>query len=189
MRLFVAAELDADVRRRLEDIQRSLRAVPLQVRWVKPEGIHLTLKFLGEVGSGRLDPIRDALAGALARVGAFTLSAEGVGTFPPRGLPRVIWVGLQGDLPAAERLQAAIDAALATCGFPPESRPFRPHLTLGRVTGGGHGNWAEFLAREGVAQAGRFAVGECVLFRSHLDPGGARYEPLARFALQPAVAP
>ncbi len=183
MRLFVAADLNPEVRARLAGLQDELRGLPLRVSWARPEGIHLTLKFLGEVPPDRRAAIETALRPAGLGIPPFRLEAEGVGTFPERGLPRVIWVGLGGDTGAAERLQRSIERALEAVGFAPESRPFRPHLTLGRVKGAGDGDWRAVLRRSAGARAGRFEVREYMLFESRLGPGGAAYTALARFPL------
>ncbi len=183
MRLFVAVDLPEDLRARLGGLQDELRPIPLPVRWVRPQGIHLTLKFLGEVAQERAPAIGEALRAVAGEHAPFTLSVAGVGVFPELGAPRVIWVGLGGDLPAAGRLQDAIDAALLRLGFAREKRPFRPHLTLGRVKGAGRGDWRPLLRRHAEASLGSFEAPECVLFESKLDSAGASYSPIGRFPL------
>lgn len=184
MRSFVAAELSPEVRARLAGLQRELAGLPLRVSWVRPEGIHLTLKFLGEVAPDRRAAIESSLRPAGLAIPPFTLKAEGLGTFPEQGPPRVIWVGLGGDTGAAGALQRSIERALEPMGFAPEPRPFRPHLTLGRVKGSrGGDDWRPALRRAGGVGAGRFEVREYALFESRLGPGGAAYTVLARFPL------
>lgn len=183
MRLFVAADLPAGVRARLAEIQDSLRPVALPVRWVRPDGIHLTLKFLGEVPAGRRTELEGALRGPARGAAPFRLQAAGLGLFPERGAPRVLWIGVRGDLERAVALQRSIEAALHPLGFEPEDRAFRPHLTLGRVRGPGRGDWRDALERSSGADAGGFEVREYILFESRLGPDGAAYTPLARFAL------
>ena len=184
MRLFVAADLPREVRAGIGAIQDDLRPIPLPVRWVRPEGIHLTFKFLGEVPERRREAIEAALrAGAGGAARPFALEAAGVGTFPETGTPRVLWVGVHGQIDEAAKTERAIDAAFGEIGFPPDERAFRPHLTLGRVKGPGRGDWRGFLARFAAARAGGFEVREIVLFESRLDPGGASYLPLAAFPL------
>jgi len=183
VRLFVAADLPAELRRRLEGLQRTLREAPLPVRWAHPDGIHLTLKFLGEVAGSRLDQVGTALEGVAPRVVPFSLEAASVMPFPARGAPRLIWVEVRGEVDAARGLAAAIDEATAHIGFPPETREFRPHLTLGRVKGPGRGNWREALEQAGSSELGGFEVEEFVLFESRLDPQGAVYTALRRFPL------
>jgi 2'-5' RNA ligase len=183
VRLFVAADLPEDLRRRLASIQHELRDIPLPVRWVRPEGIHLTFKFLGAVQEGRVAEIGRALEGAGRGVGPFRLQTDGIGTFPERGNPRVLWVGIAGDVAAALRLQAAIERALAAIGLPSEDRPFRPHLTLGRVRGQAKGEWRPALAEASERTAGVLDVQDYVLFESRHDRSGAVYLPLQRYRL------
>jgi 2'-5' RNA ligase len=183
VRLFVAAEVPDGVRARLADSQRRLREMPLPLRWARPEGIHLTLFFLGEAAPERVGAIVDAIGPVAASAAPFTLEAHGVDTFPAHGRPRVILFGLRGDLEAAARLKAAIDRALEAIGFRPDDRPFRPHLTLARVKEGRAGDWKTFLAREKETDGGRFEVDHLVLFESLLGPGGSRYRAAREFPL------
>jgi 2'-5' RNA ligase len=188
VRLFVAADLPAEVRVRLGEIQDRLRPAAPSVRWVRPEGIHLTLKFLGEVAAVRRPGLEAALAGPAMGGTPFHLEASGVGLFPERGAPRIVWVGIRGEVETAAALRRAIDGATQPLGFEPEGREFRPHLTLGRVRGSGGGDWRAALERASIAEAGRFEVREFVLFESRLGPEGAAYTPLARFPLRAGEA-
>jgi 2'-5' RNA ligase len=183
MRLFVAAELPAPLRLRLAAVQEGMQAVPLPVRWVRPEGMHLTLKFLGETEEARLAAIAPALAEAGRNLAPFRLGACGAAPFPARGTPRLVWVEIDGDLEAARRLAAAIDRAVAPLGFPPEGREFKAHLTLGRVRGAAQGEWRAALLKTGEQARGEFEVREYVLFQSRLSPGGSVYTPMERFPL------
>lgn len=185
MRLFVAAPLPDDLRRSLARIQATLETAPLPVRWVRPEGIHLTFKFLGEVEPSRLGEIEGVLHGAGGGIPPFRLRAAGAGAFPARGQPRVIWIGVEGEIETARRLHEALERALGSVGFPGENRPFHPHLTLGRVRGEARGDWRPALERAAGEGAGEFAVGEYALFESRLDARGATYTALARFPLTP----
>jgi 2'-5' RNA ligase len=183
VRLFVAADLPAELRRRFVSIQEDLASAPLPIRWVRPDGIHLTLKFLGEVGESRLAGIAAALREAGRDIEPFFLEAAGAAAFPDRGTPRLIWIEVRGNIAAARRLASAIDSAAARIGFPAETREFRPHLTLGRVKGAGHGDWRSILERAAGRATGGFEVSEHVLYESRLGPGGAIYAPIERFAL------
>ena len=190
MRLFVAAEIPEALRRRLLLIQAGLRDLPLRVRWVRMEAMHLTFSFLGEVPSSRLQPITEAIGQEDALpVRPFRLEARGIGTFPPQGRPRVIWAGLLGDLEAAARLKSALDAALEPLGFRPEDRAFKPHLTLGRVAEGrAGGEWRSALDALAAEAFGAFEVGALVLFESRLLPEGAQYSALKQFPLRDVQA-
>ena len=188
MRLFVAAELPDDLRRRLVAVQETLARAPLPVRWVRPDGIHLTLKFLGEASDSRLKEIRTVLGEAGRYVVPFSLEAAGATAFPDRGAPRLIWVEIRGDVAAARRLASDIDAATARIGFPSETREFRAHLTLGRVKGQERGDWRSILEPIAARATGGFEVTEYVLFSSRTGPGGSVYTPIERFALGRAAA-
>ncbi len=191
----MAAELPSSLHLRLAAAQEEMRSVPLPVRWVRPEGIHLTLKFLGEAAEARLAAIREALAGAGRGSAPFRLQTSGAVAYPERGAPRLIWVEIRGEVESARRLAGAIDTAMAGLGFAAETREFKPHLTLGRVhgtgraqgtgrvQGAGSGDRRTALLRAGAQASGEFEVKEYVLFQSRLHPGGAVYTPLERFPL------
>lgn len=180
----MAAELPPDLKRRLDAVQKDLAGAPLPVHWVRADGIHLTLKFLGETAESRRAEVPEALREAAGAAGPFDLEAAGAAAFPERGVPRLIWVEVRGDIEAARRLASAIDRAMSRIGFPPETREFRPHLTLGRVKGPDTGDWRSLLSRAGGRAAGGFRVTEYLLFESRLGPGGAVYVPLERFPLR-----
>ncbi len=185
-RLFVALELPGPVREALAAVQASLRAQGLErLRWVRPEGIHLTLKFLGETPAARLGEIMAALEGA-AGGGTLRLALAGLGTFGDRRGPRVLWVGLEGDRQRLERLQARVEEALAALRFPREGRPFSPHLTLARVPENEMRRAAALLPsvlpRVTVPPV-TMSLAEMSLMRSHLHPAGAVYERVATFPL------
>ena len=150
VRLFVAIELPIDVKRALEDAVRTLRAAGVDdgVRWVRPEGIHVTLKFLGPTREERVPPISDALARAIRGTPSFDLQPSGIGAFhggrnqhftrsyPRESYPqniRVLWVGVHGDTAALAALADRVEGALNPLGFPREKRAFSAHLTLARV--------------------------------------------------------
>jgi len=189
MRLFVAADLPAEVRARLGAVQKALARLPLEVRWTRPEGIHLTLTFIGEVPEDRVEPIRAALRGSgCGALAPAALAARGVGVFPDRGRPRVLWAGVVGEVEAAGRVKRVVDEALAPVGVVPEDRPFRPHLTLGRVSGGRGGDWRAVLEPHVADEFGAFTLAACVLFESRLGAGGARYHALESVPLAGGTA-
>jgi 2'-5' RNA ligase len=135
LRLFVAIELPDDVLRALAEIQHGMQRDPAlaRLRWVRPEGIHLTLKFLGETPATKQAAIEQAMARGVDGISSFTLHLGRLGKFGGRTSPRVVWVDVGGHVEALQRLQAAVERELATAGFPPESRGFSPHLTLARI--------------------------------------------------------
>ncbi|HET6278717.1 MAG TPA: RNA 2',3'-cyclic phosphodiesterase, partial [Candidatus Polarisedimenticolia bacterium] len=172
------------LRGRLTALQERLRDVPLDLRLVNPSGIHLTLRFIGELAEERVDDIVAALAApASAGLSRFTLRAAGLGVFPPRGAPRVIWIDLEGEREPAARLAAAVDAALVQCGLAAEQRPFTPHLTVARVRGVKRADWQAALAALAEERLGDLIVDRYHLYESQLGRGGATYRKLSTWEL------
>lgn len=148
------------------------------------ENVHLTLQFLGAVPEERLVPLRSALTSAAGEGRPLALEVKGAGGFPSARRPRVVWVGVGGEVEALAGLAAAVGRRLAPLGFPPEDRPFSPHLTLGRAREGrGAPGLGGALAQVAGMEGAPWRATELVLYRSHLSPAGARYEPLDRFPL------
>lgn len=180
MRLFLALDLPQAMRAALAALRPELEPSSPGWRWVRPESIHATIKFLGEVSPEVDSRARAAWRRAAARSTGFRFRLGTLGCFPSSGRPRVAWVGLV-DEPAGAlaELAGAVEAQARDLGFEAEKRPFRPHLTLARA------------ARTGRAELGRAIVdhdvvalaGELVLFRSELRPQGARYTALEAFPL------
>jgi 2'-5' RNA ligase len=180
VRSFVALELDAALRERLSELQKLLRPRLGDVRLVRPDGIHLTLRFLGQAAPTQNAALPAPLAAAAGACSAFEARVAGVGTFPDRGSPRVLWLGLELPEPAL-LLQQACERAARGAGFEPELRPYRPHLTLGR--------WRERAPRPELPDVdlGRTRLVTLGLFHSELRQEGALYTPLARFPLAAAA--
>ena len=185
VRAFIAVEMDAALERGLAEVQRRLKEqVDLPVRWIRTEGIHLTLKFLGDVDAGEIERIEQGLARATASVRPFWISLGRVGGFPSLAKPRVLWVSLEGDLEALAECQRRVEAEMKGLGFPAEERAFQPHLTLGRVRQGGPrgaGLDPARLAGLGDLPEVRQRVEGVSLMRSELKPTGAAYTRLAAF--------
>lgn len=184
IRSFIAANLDPGLKVALARVQDRLKATGADVGWVRPENLHLTLKFLGQVGEGRIGAIGEAIAAAATGCGPVHLVFQGLGAFPRPREARVVWIGLSHGSEALAALQARIEAALESLGFAREARPFTAHLTLGRVRGPAR---REQLARA-ITEAPAEALGEMVLDRielmqSNLSAGGARYSILQSFPL------
>jgi len=177
MRLFVALELDERAEALLADCQGRLKAVQRQLRWVRPDQIHLTLKFLGEVPEAQVPAICQALE-SLAVHEPVEFGIAGIGWFGPPSSPRVIWIGVEEPTGRLEALQKACESALADLGFAPERRPFKPHLTLGRVRRGRGGRQiSQAVARleaDGVGPLDQ-RCDQVVLFESRLRPQGPQY--------------
>lgn len=188
IRTFIAIELTPDLERAIRDLQAQLQGrLPFpSMRWVQPHGIHLTLKFLGDIPPSRLPTIQDALAAVAARHAPFALAAEGLGVFPSPSRPNVLWVGLAGDLPRLHRLRDDVEAAIAPLGYPTESRPFHPHLTLARIKDAAPTDAQQVrdqLRQSPAADLGALPVTAIHLMRSDLSPQGARYTPLGVYPL------
>ena len=190
MRLFVAFELPESIKKAAADLQNELIRAGSELGWVRPEAMHLTLKFLGETSPDRLPAIKGALKTAAAGTGPLKVSFKGVGVFPDFRSPRVVWIGIHPEDDRLAALQSKIEQALAPLGFPVEGRQFRPHLTLGRIKSPGRtGGRTEGLMKSlGSHEKDRF--GECDLTRldlikSDLQRGGARYTQLWSFPLVP----
>jgi 2'-5' RNA ligase len=135
LRLFVAIELPPNVLSAINEVQHSLQQDPAlaRLRWVRPEGIHLTLKFLGETPAERRPAIERAITRAVAGVAPFELHLGKPGRFGGRNSPRVIWIDVAGEIESLSRLQSQIEHEIAPLGYPTEDHPFSPHLTLARI--------------------------------------------------------
>lgn len=183
-RMFIAIHLSPDVLSALATIQDHLkeRAPQRTVKWVNPQGIHLTLKFLGDVPVIKRDSIQRALTNAVQGHKPFTLSAGGVGCFPNSRRPRVVWTGVHGDLDVLSALHDAVEQHIAPLGYPTENRPFNPHLTLGRIRRDARRNdvaqIGELVASASFDKRHSWQVGGVSLIRSKLKPTGAVYTDL-----------
>lgn len=190
LRTFIAVELDEAVRAALAAMQDELRAVVPRrsVRWVRPQGIHLTLKFLGDTPAGRLEDIKQALAAAAAEVPPCSLDVQGLDCFPNQRQPRVIWVGVREPTGRLRALWQAIEAHVAPLGWPTERRGFQPHLTLGRVrreaSSADRQAIGVVVQRANVGWLGSMQVKEVSFISSDLRPTGAVYATLAEAPLR-----
>ena len=194
LRLFIAIELSPAIRQAIGRVQEDLkrRLPPRVVRWTNPDGIHLTLKFLGDTPQEKTAAVIRGMQVAAAGFEPFELRVAGLGCFPNPRRARVLWAGLP-DLPRPlAGVQRAIDLQMARLDFARETRPFSPHLTLGRVNDGASASerqaLAELLNQSQVGELGVLAAQEIVLFQSDLRPAGAVYAALARGPLSAAVA-
>ncbi len=133
MRCFIAITLPEDIHNRLSQIQKELKLFKGDINWTRPEGIHLTLKFLGEVDEKIFPTVKDVMEQACLTEKKFKLTTGNPGVFPNPRRPRVLWVGLKEGVETAGRLAKFLEEKLAPLGYPPEDREFNPHLTLGRV--------------------------------------------------------
>jgi 2'-5' RNA ligase len=192
LRLFFAVELPSWLRAAAASHAAGLRQEfpGAYASWTRPESLHLTLKFLGEVEPAiHMNALHQAAETAKAGVAPFTLTISGAGTFPPRGAARVLWLGVGDDEGQLARLHFRLDRECGHAGFPLESKPFKPHLTLARLRQPqGAQALSEAHRGEGFGPF-EFDVREFVLMRSRLGPGGSRYTPMARHFLENRTAP
>lgn len=180
LRLFAAVDIPQRAKDQVEKAISPWREQLPNARWVKPDNWHVTVKFLGRTYPRLVDRVHEACKAAASTVRPFRVELDGLGVFPRPTKARVFWVGLrdEGGLGA---LAAALDRELER-EFPPEKRAFSAHLTVARLNPPSPID-EEALARTELAPS-EFKVAELVLYRSHLSPKGARYEPLARFPLR-----
>jgi 2'-5' RNA ligase len=180
-RLFIAIELPEAVLKAVSRFQTDLKKVipPRAARWARPEGTHLTLKFLGDVPADRLPELSEALRRAAGGHHPLQLSVQGSGCFPNLDRPRVVWLGVAGELEALRSLQGGVEQQIAPLGFPPEERGFNPHLTLARTAqGASRAEMSAIGAAVRQRDAGRLAAWQVTtvsLMRSQLKPDGAVY--------------
>ena len=197
MRIFIGIDLDPEVRARIGRFLEGVEGFAPDARWVRPESLHITLKFIGEQPPERVEAITERLRRVEGN--AFEIRAGGYGFFPTAKAPRVFWIGIHTG-PRLAELAESIDIATAELGIPREDRPYSPHLTLARAGAGrgsgspkGHkGDWsnAKFavlekrLAGIGELDFGTMTANEFILYQSHLSPGGSKYTKLQRFAMK-----
>jgi RNA 2',3'-cyclic 3'-phosphodiesterase len=195
MRIFIALDIPAEVRTRLTEYMESARKLAPEARWARVEGLHVTLKFVGEISDARLPEIKSALAAVKAA--PFAVCFGGVGFFPNAKAARVFWVGVEGgdELP---RLASAVDAALAKLGIARENKPYHPHLTLARTGARPLRELQALLtdppplphhtqnprASAAPPQFGTMTAREFFLYQSQPQKGGSKYTKLERFELE-----
>ena len=185
VRVFCAVELPMEVRARAADHIAQLRQAAPDVRasWERAEKMHLTLKFLGEIERSRIDALSQAAERAAKSVAPFDLAIAGTGSFPPRGVPRVLWLGVADASGGLTGLQKRLEDECAGEGFPREKRSFHPHLTIARLRTPQGAQRLAALHQEMGFEAMVFYITELVVMRSELGPGGSRYTELSRHRL------
>jgi 2'-5' RNA ligase len=179
IRAFLAIELPDALRPGLTQVQEELKRSRADVRWVPVGNIHLTLKFFGNVPEDEIGPLARAARAATAEAAPLQLQVTIAGAFPSPQAPRVVWLGLGGDVLPLTRLYYGLEKAFTALGYLPEGRAFNPHLTLGRVKSpANRERLARLLAKLPPLNWPPFTVKELVLFRSVLSPQGSTYSPL-----------
>ena len=185
MRTFIALKLDEAVKSKLCLLLDELRRAERSVKWVGREGLHLTLKFLGEVDEAMIPEIEGVLNSAARQTPSFSLTCRGTGTFPPSfRKARVVWAGIAPESTVMS-FQARLEDDLEILDFPRESRPFHPHVTLGRMKlpSGLGSRAARLLEKEGETLFGVTSIKKATFFRSELKPAGAVYTIISEFDL------
>ena len=182
-RTFIAIELTSEVRARVAQHIACLRCELPDVRasWSRDDNLHLTLKFLGNVPVADIPKVSDAVASATKSVSSFELTVSGCGTFPPHGRPSVLWIGAQAS--GLHDLHVALENELNGLGFPRESRPFHPHLTIARLRQSQGARQLADLHQSLAFEPTAFAVSEVVVFRSELLKQGSKHTAISRHAL------
>ena len=197
MRIFIGIDLDREVRARIERFLEGVEGFAPDARWVRPESLHITLKFIGEQPPERVEAITERLR--RVEGSAFEIRAGGYGFFPTAKAPRVFWIGIHSGPQLAE-LAESIDVATAELGIPREDRPYSPHLTLARAGAGKRLGWAKgrkadgpnaiFAVLEkrltaiGELDFGTMTANEFILYQSQLSPAGSKYTKLHRFPMK-----
>jgi 2'-5' RNA ligase len=185
MRAFLGVGLPAVVRETIASAIAELRGLHAPVAWTAPKNLHITLDFLGEILPERVSSIERSMRVVASGIGPFSLTAEGGGAFPGTRNPRVFWVGFLEPLELVRQLQQNMGNALSGAGFPPEDRPFHPHITVGRTRGTLPPAWGERFVRALSGKGfGVVPVSSFTLYESRLGPGGAVYTPLCDFRLE-----
>jgi 2'-5' RNA ligase len=184
MRVFLALDLGSEVRGKLAELERELRPLARRARWVRPESMHLTLRFFGELSADGVESLAARLGESFAGLPAFDLDLRGCGFFPDRGNPRIFWVGAPDAPEALFELQSRAEAVARALGFAPERRRFEPHLTVARFRGRERGIESILSSCRG-RDFGRTPIEEAVLFESRLSPEGSSYLRLRVYPLSP----
>ena len=190
IRSFIAVELPQETRDALAFVQERLRQGGARVRWLNPNSIHLTLKFLGNVATTQVDEIAAAAARELRDQQSLTLNVAGLGVFPNKRAPKIIWAGIQGEVERLSHVQGLLESALEKLGFPREQRAFRPHVTIGRIKDRRRSQGLlQVMTSVQLPECNSFDVDQIILYKSDLRPTGAIYTKLHRMPLSAPALP
>jgi len=186
IRSFLAFELPVEIREQIRVISKELKKMALPVRWVTVDNIHLTILFLGSVDEDKISDIEEKVNEVVKGFSAFKTKLNAVGAFPHWKKPRVIWIGLSGDIGRLSNLRNELQEELKVLGFIPEKRPFRPHLTLGRFKGpiDRDEDMKWILDRYRDINSDLYQLNELILYKSDLKPDGPVYTKMATWPLR-----
>lgn len=186
VRTFVAINLHGSLHTALSEVVEKLSASKAKVKWVEPGNVHLTLKFLGNVEEEHLPEVFAACERAVKGIHSFTLEMRAVGCFPNAKSPRIVWLGLERGIEAVKELQDRVEDELEAIGFPREDRPFKAHLTIGRVKGKqGLSRLCRLMDEERNIFVGSMRTEKISVMKSTLNPSGPVYSELKAVALLP----
>ena len=180
MRTFFAIEIPEKQKNDIGELQRELKKTGAGIAWVRPENIHITLKFLGEIADDRLSVIYGVAEKLCLSLGGFPIEISETGVFPDNKRPRIVWVGIRGGKTELKGVAEGLEIGLTREGFPREERPFKPHITIGRIKSPQNVPAAMARLREIPFETDRYGAAEIVVMKSELKPGGAVYTPLRK---------
>ncbi len=181
-RTFIAIGISDAVRQKIADVQAELKRENARISWTKPENIHVTLKFLGDVEESKIDSIAGVIQKVTENIQSFTVKVKTLGAFPNLRRARVLWMGLENVSAELTQIAEGIETGLSQLGFPKEERKFSPHLTIGRVKSALSNRFVEKF-QSYAFEGGEFKVEEIILMKSDLHPAGAIYTRLRKFGL------
>jgi len=185
IRTFVAVLISDELKRKIAIVQEEFKQCAPEVKWVAEENFHVTLKFLGGTEKGLIGSISEALAKAVEGVEPFTLAVGGVGAFPSPDRPRTVWVGVSEGSNELAELAKRVETSLEKLGFAREDKPFRAHITIGRVKDGrGTKELGPALKESDSGEFGSFKVGSIAVMKSELRRGGPIYSVLQEIPLK-----
>lgn len=183
-RTFIAIEISDESRRLVAEVQERLRAAGAMLRWVRPEILHYTLSFLGEIPAAQVARAVVTTRSAVSRIEPFSVLIGGLGAFPSLDRPQVLWLGCTEGSEALGRLAGSVKAALSRERLPQDPKPFRPHLTLGRAKDSRHwGDLVRAVRAHGDATIGREWIRAVTVMESRLTPDGPVYTPREKVLL------
>src|SRR5512143_4317036 len=185
MRTIIAIEIPAEIKKEMAKVQDELKRSGADAGWTRPEGIHLTLKFLGEVPEAKIEEIKNALVQAAEATSRFRLKIAGAGAFPNPKNPRVVWLGVSGDIDKLSTLQGSVEKSMTAMGFDREERAFSPHLTLARIKYlRPRYSWQTAIDSIRDIRLAEFDVNQVSLMKSYIKPSGAVYTEIGRARLK-----
>lgn len=184
IRTFLAIPFGETYQKEFERLLKAFESYSKEIKWVDPKHVHLTLHFFGSVESDRIESLKVLFRNLTSRFRAFEVHLKNIGAFPNFNRPRVVWVGLAGDIQELNDLKEACDLELVKMGYSMEDREFKPHLTLGRVREGARLQFRVPDYLENYVEEKKHNVQEIVLYRSDLTPQGPIYTPIEHFRLQ-----